>query len=477
MFSTAARAAPEWTIPGIPLCGDRVTLRTFPDSWGMNALVAAAWVISQVPSTLSSITVRKPFGDDRLGRAQELAAGVVDQHVDPAVALDAPRRRANRPPPRRGCPSRPPRRRLRAARSPPPSPRAAPAGGRSRSPSRRAGQARGPSRGRGREPAPETTQTWPSSSPGAKIREALGRHGSSAGYTAATVAGAMKVRAEHETARTDRLPGGTPGRHRRGRADPRPAPCASREPRSSRPPASRRCACSGSGRRSRSGRSCRCPAFLIRHPTAGVVPGRHRPARVDRRRRRSRTSAGWSPGSCQPRGRARTRTCPPSCASRGVDPKSIPLVVMTHLHVDHASGDVGVPERDLRDHRGRVDAATTDSRPLLRGYRRRPLRLRLRLPHAQLRLRPGQLLRDLRPHLRPVRRRQRPARLHARPQRRPPVGDLPPARSRPRDRRRRDLHDRPARRCARARRARSTATTGGARCTSCSSSPARIRRP
>ena len=30
MFSTAARAAPEWTIPGIPLWGERVTLRTLP---------------------------------------------------------------------------------------------------------------------------------------------------------------------------------------------------------------------------------------------------------------------------------------------------------------------------------------------------------------------------------------------------------------------------------------------------------------
>src|SRR5947199_1203850 len=29
---------------------------------GMNALVAAAWVISQVPWTFSSMTVRKPFG-------------------------------------------------------------------------------------------------------------------------------------------------------------------------------------------------------------------------------------------------------------------------------------------------------------------------------------------------------------------------------------------------------------------------------
>src|ERR1700709_2672446 len=62
MFSTAARAAPEWTIPGIPLWGERVTLITLPDLRGMKALVAAAWVISQVPVTFSSITVRNPFG-------------------------------------------------------------------------------------------------------------------------------------------------------------------------------------------------------------------------------------------------------------------------------------------------------------------------------------------------------------------------------------------------------------------------------
>ena len=30
MFSTAARPAPEWTIPGIPLWGERVTLSTLP---------------------------------------------------------------------------------------------------------------------------------------------------------------------------------------------------------------------------------------------------------------------------------------------------------------------------------------------------------------------------------------------------------------------------------------------------------------
>jgi hypothetical protein len=49
-------------MPGIPLCGERVTEMTFPASWGMKAFVAAAWVISQVPCTFSSVTVRNPFG-------------------------------------------------------------------------------------------------------------------------------------------------------------------------------------------------------------------------------------------------------------------------------------------------------------------------------------------------------------------------------------------------------------------------------
>ena len=49
-------------MPGIPWCGERVTLITLPERCGMNALVAAAWVICQVPCTFSSITVRKPFG-------------------------------------------------------------------------------------------------------------------------------------------------------------------------------------------------------------------------------------------------------------------------------------------------------------------------------------------------------------------------------------------------------------------------------
>ena len=50
-------------MPGSPLCGESVTFTILPPlASGIIALVATAWVISQVPSTFSPITVRKPFG-------------------------------------------------------------------------------------------------------------------------------------------------------------------------------------------------------------------------------------------------------------------------------------------------------------------------------------------------------------------------------------------------------------------------------
>ena len=66
-FSTAARAADECAMPGSPWCGESVTLtilppRGSPSGPPIMARVATAWVISQVPSTFSRSTVRKPFG-------------------------------------------------------------------------------------------------------------------------------------------------------------------------------------------------------------------------------------------------------------------------------------------------------------------------------------------------------------------------------------------------------------------------------
>src|SRR4051812_7446676 len=62
-FSTAARAAEECAIPGSPWWGERVTFTILPPRCsGIIALVATAWLISQVPSTFRVITVRKPLG-------------------------------------------------------------------------------------------------------------------------------------------------------------------------------------------------------------------------------------------------------------------------------------------------------------------------------------------------------------------------------------------------------------------------------
>ena len=107
-------------------------------------------------------------------------------------------------------------------------------------------------------------------------------------------------------------------------------------------------------------------AFLVRHPTAGpflVDTGLH-------------GSVSAKPAANLGRGvawAARPRLndgedLPSQLRARGVDARDIHLVVMTHLHLDHASGMSEFPgamfvlsEAEFRD-------ATTGSRPILRGY-------------------------------------------------------------------------------------------------------------
>lgn len=110
-----------------------------------------------------------------------------------------------------------------------------------------------------------------------------------------------------------------------------------------------------------------CPAFLVRHPSYGafvVDTGLH-------------PSVGTKPAANL--GRLLTRAAKPELASgedlpaqlraRGVDPKSIPLVVMTHLHFDHASAMSEFEGAIFLMTDAEWEAATTDSRPFLRGYR------------------------------------------------------------------------------------------------------------
>ena len=109
------------------------------------------------------------------------------------------------------------------------------------------------------------------------------------------------------------------------------------------------------------------PAYLIRHPSAGpllIDTGLH-------------GSVAASP--VENLGRLATRFASPTVEAgkdlasqlreRGVDPKAIPLIVMTHLHFDHTSGMAEFPGATFVITEAEWEAAIGDSRPFLRGYR------------------------------------------------------------------------------------------------------------
>ena len=110
-----------------------------------------------------------------------------------------------------------------------------------------------------------------------------------------------------------------------------------------------------------------CPAFLVTHPAAGHVL-------VDTS---LHPSLGASPsenfgrlGAWAARPRIEPgHDLPAQLRERGVDPRSIRLVVMTHLHMDHASGISQFPASTFILSDAEWRAATTGSRLLLRGYR------------------------------------------------------------------------------------------------------------
>ena len=63
------------------------------------------------------------------------------------------------------------------------------------------------------------------------------------------------------------------------------------------------------------------------------------------------------------------RDVPAQLRERGIEARDLPLVVMTHLHQDHASGMSEFPNSTFVISAAEWHAATTDPRPLLRGYR------------------------------------------------------------------------------------------------------------
>lgn len=108
-------------------------------------------------------------------------------------------------------------------------------------------------------------------------------------------------------------------------------------------------------------------AFLIHHPTAGpflVDTGLHPSVASKPQANLGRLISRWVRPKLEP-----GEDLPAQLRARGIDPKSIRLVVMTHLHFDHASAMSEFPSATFVLTEDEWVAATTDRRPVLRGYR------------------------------------------------------------------------------------------------------------
>lgn len=110
------------------------------------------------------------------------------------------------------------------------------------------------------------------------------------------------------------------------------------------------------------------PAFLIRHPKAG-------PILVD-----TGLHPSMSSDPVQNLGRFGTRFYKPQVEhgedvssqlrAKGVDPGSIRLVIMTHLHIDHASGIADFPDATFIVTANEWEAATSGAFAFKKGYHR-----------------------------------------------------------------------------------------------------------
>src|SRR5262245_1190733 len=76
-----------------------------------------------------------------------------------------------------------------------------------------------------------------------------------------------------------------------------------------------------------------CPSFLIRHPSAGAIlvdTGLHPSVATDARENFGGLAARFGHPDLKPGG-----DVPAQLRQRGLDPNEVPIVVMTHMHLDH----------------------------------------------------------------------------------------------------------------------------------------------
>jgi N-acyl homoserine lactone hydrolase len=110
------------------------------------------------------------------------------------------------------------------------------------------------------------------------------------------------------------------------------------------------------------------PAFLIRHPSAGAIlvdTGLHPSIATDGKQNFGGLGDRVGKPQLEP-----GEDVPAQLRKRGLDAGEIPIVVMTHLHLDHSSAISEFPNSTFVVSEAEWKAAAVGPRPLLNGYRR-----------------------------------------------------------------------------------------------------------
>jgi len=111
-----------------------------------------------------------------------------------------------------------------------------------------------------------------------------------------------------------------------------------------------------------------CPTFLIRHPSAGAIlvdTGLHPSVASDPKENFGALGARFGNPSLEP-----GEDVAAQLRGRGLEPGEVPLVVMTHLHLDRSSAISEFPQATFVLSEVEWTAAAEGSSPLLNGYRR-----------------------------------------------------------------------------------------------------------
>jgi N-acyl homoserine lactone hydrolase len=111
-----------------------------------------------------------------------------------------------------------------------------------------------------------------------------------------------------------------------------------------------------------------CPVFLVRHPSAGAIlvdTGLHPSVATDPKENFGSLGARFGNLTL-----AAGEDAPSQLRKRGLEPGEVPIVVMTHLHIDHTSAISEFPSSTFVVSETEWRAATHGSSPMLEGYRR-----------------------------------------------------------------------------------------------------------